>query len=111
MFAASPVTASIAVTSLDTMFSAVRFSSTFVVLSDWSLLPQAARASEAPAARIKRRIGDSETRAKKKEAAGITGSPLKRQRLLEGGVQLHRVVGRGVGGAVGSVRSIVRGSR
>ena len=65
MFAASPVTASIAVTSFETMFSAVRFSSTFCVLSVWSLFPQAARA-RAPAIRIKRRIEDSSSKQKKR---------------------------------------------
>ena len=77
MLASSPVTASIAVTSLDTIFSAVRFSSTFGVLSAWSLLPQAARA--------KRRGGDEDQGAHsrlrasgpKKEAAGKYRQPLK----------------------------------
>ena len=59
MLAASPVTASIAVTSFETMFSAVRFSSTFWVLSVWSLFPQAASGRAAPAMRSRARIEDS----------------------------------------------------
>src|SRR3954452_10866118 len=97
MLEASPVTASIAVTSLETIFSAARFSSTLRVLSAWPLLPQAVRIRDEPATRMRRRMSYSEKgQGQKKEAAGITGSLLKRQRLHKGGVKLHRVVGRRV---------------
>jgi hypothetical protein len=55
MFAASPVTASIAVTSFETIFSAVTFSSIVWVLPVWSFFPHAAR-QMAPAKRISARI-------------------------------------------------------
>src|SRR5438270_6461158 len=77
MFAASPVTASIAVTSLETIFSAVRFSSTFWVLSCWSLFLHPASVSAAPAMRMKARIGVS-PRQSKKEAAGTYRQPLEK---------------------------------
>ena len=81
MLAASPVTASIAVTSLDTIFSAVRFSSTFAVLSCMSLFLHPASASEA--ARMSsgtRMVGLQSMRSKKKRLPASTGSLLKSQR-------------------------------
>src|SRR5947208_9764649 len=96
MLAASPVTASIAVTSLETMLAAVRLSSAFWVVSDWLFLPQPPRASAAPAMRRRARIrGDSRSGTKKRLPAS-TGSLLKSQRPRkpEASRRLHCVVGR-----------------
>src|SRR5438045_7252309 len=97
MLAASPVTASIAVTSLETIFSAVRFSSTFWLLSRWSLLPHAERQNAAAAAvnRGKRISGFSGF---KKEAAGNNRQPLEMPTPpAREAKELHRVVRRRVG--------------
>src|SRR5215210_3293924 len=81
MLAASPVTASIAVTSLETIFSAVRFSSTLAVLSAWSLFPQALRARAAPAMSIKARIRYSQFASVKKRGCREVG-PQQSRTLL-----------------------------
>src|SRR4051794_36625768 len=82
MLASAPVTASIAVTSFETMFSAARFSSTLAVLSAWSLLRQAARQRAAPATRIKARIRDS----KKRGCRQIPAAPQNANVSVNGGV-------------------------
>src|SRR4051794_10076686 len=81
MLASAPVTASIAVTSFETTFSAERFSSTLPVLSTWSLLRHAARASAATATRIKVRIRPCS--GQKKGLPANTDNPLIRQHLHE----------------------------
>src|SRR3954453_16417035 len=102
MLAASPVTASMAVTSFETIFSAVRFSSTFIVLSCWSLFLHPASASAAPAMRRSARIEVTPVKPKK-EAAGKYRQPLEKPTppRTEAPRRLHRVVGRGVGRRLG----------
>src|SRR4051794_14902442 len=95
ILAASPVTASIAVTSLETMLSAVKLSPLTLALSAWLFLPHAPRASAALAVRIRRCILKALPAIPQKRGCRQYRQPLEKPTPpMRGASGLHRVVRR-----------------